>query len=76
MKSNIVVMYDQILFVSLIDLLCQIGGCLGLWLGISVVTCAEIFHLIGNLLITLCETIYPNKSQIKVAEVPKRLTAP
>ena len=72
-KSNVVVMYDQMPFVSRVDLLCQIGGCLGLWLGISVVTCAELFHLIGNLLIALCETFYPKRSQIKVAEAPKHL---
>ena len=41
---------EQISMCTLIDLLCQIGGCLGLWLGISIVTCAEFLHLFFSLL--------------------------
>ena len=44
---------EQIPMCTLIDLLCQIGGCLGLWLGISIVTCAQFFHLIFSLLTSI-----------------------
>ena len=36
---------EQIPMITLVDLMSQIGGCLGLWLGISIVTVVEFFDL-------------------------------
>ncbi|XP_055898634.1 degenerin mec-10-like [Biomphalaria glabrata] len=35
---------------SITDLLCNVGGCLGLWLGLSVLSFCEVFHFVVELL--------------------------
>ena len=52
-NSKIVSVKEDIPMYSMIDTLCSIGGCLGLWLGISLVTSAEIVQLIVRLLYEL-----------------------
>ncbi len=47
--SSTVLIREEIPLYTAVDLLCQIGGCLGLWLGISVVTWAELLHLFFSL---------------------------
>ena len=58
---------EQIPMCILIDLLCQIGGCLGLWLGISIVTCAEFFHLFFSLFSSIVSRnmlLHPFKKEV------------
>ena len=58
---------EQIPMCTLIDLLCQIGGCLGLWLGISIVTCAQFFHLIFSLFSSIVSRnmlLHPFKKEV------------
>ena len=44
-NSKTVSVREQIPMITLADLMSQIGGCLGLWLGISIVTVVEFFDL-------------------------------
>ena len=52
-NSYIVSVKEQIPMYTLTDLLCQIGGCLGLWLGISIITIVEVFNLVVKLFIDI-----------------------
>ena len=49
-QSNIVSVKEQIPMYTPTDLLCQVGGCLGLWVGMSVITLVEILDLFVNVL--------------------------
>ena len=44
--STIVSVKEQIPMYTSTDLLCNIGGCLGLWVGMSVITIVEVFDLV------------------------------
>ena len=54
-NSHIVSVKKQVPTYTLTDLLCQIGGCLGLWVGMSVITIVEVFDLIVNVLMSICK---------------------
>ena len=82
-KTKTVLVKEQIPKHTLIDLLCQIGGCLGLWLGISVVSFAEFIHLILHLATVTFEPtkfIQPLKTKIwkmpKTSEKPRHFLGP
>ena len=44
-NSDITTVKEQILMYTITDLLCQIGGCLGLWVGMSIITTVEVLDL-------------------------------
>ena len=48
-NSRTVSVRKQIPMITLVDLMAQIGGCLGLWLGISVITVVELMYFCGEL---------------------------
>ncbi len=54
-NSRKILVKEDVPLISLPDLLCNIGGCMGLWLGISLVTSAEIMELIVRLLYEVCK---------------------
>ena len=76
-NSRTVSVKEEIPLYTQTELLSQLGGCLGLWLGISVVTCAELLHLVFTLvfwkvqnmsnLVTANETIHvkPTKTVLQ-----------
>ena len=53
-NSKTVTIKQEIPMYTLINLLSQIGGCLGLWLGISIITIIEFFDLGFHLFHILC----------------------
>ena len=53
-NSNIVLVKEQVPMYTPTDLLCNIGGCLGLWVGMSVITIVECFDLGFKMFVNLC----------------------
>ena len=53
-NSKTVTVKEQIPMYTFIDLMSQIGGCLGLWVGISIITIVEFFDLGMNLFQIFC----------------------
>ena len=66
-KSNIVSVKEQVPMYTLTDLLCKIGGCLGLWVGMSVITILEIFDLVLNVLVRICKVTNKLETHVTVA---------
>ena len=49
-NSDIVSVKEQVPMYSLADLLCNLGGCLGLWVGMSIITIVEVMDLTVKIL--------------------------
>ena len=66
-QSNIVVMKQQVPMYSKTDLMSQIGGCLGLWLGMSVITVVELFDLVLKIFVNVASYFFCH-SKVKTTE--------
>ena len=47
-----VVVHKQVPSYSLSNLMCDVGGTLGLWAGISIISCLEVIELVAKLIMS------------------------
>ncbi|KAK6979016.1 FMRFamide-activated amiloride-sensitive sodium channel [Biomphalaria glabrata] len=42
---------------SITDFLCNLGGCIGLWIGVSILSLFEVLQLVSELMLAICQRV-------------------